>query len=95
MSVRFKDLEFGKLFDGVQSILKFGDDYELSIVQHSSSYGGRNGLYEIAVFFQGEQHELAGVTQDGDTVKGYLSEQEVDGIILKMMALTGEDGVQV
>jgi hypothetical protein len=37
---------------------------------------------------------MKGITRDGDTVKGYLSEQEVDGIILKMMALTGEDGVQ-
>jgi len=93
--MRFNDLVFKPLFDGVQSVLSFGKDYELSIVKHSSSYGGTQGLYEIAVFFEGEQRELAGVTREGDTVKGFLSEQEVDGIILKMMALTGEDGVQV
>jgi hypothetical protein len=92
--MKFKDLKFGKLFDGVQAVLKFGEDYELSIVQHSGSYGGKQGLYEIAVFFQDKgQVEMKGITRDGDTVKGYLSEQEVDGIILKMMALTGEDGV--
>jgi len=91
--MRFKDLTFKQLFDGVQSIVKFGKDYELSIVKHSSSYGGTQGLYEIAVFFEGEQKEMSGITREGDTVRGFLTEQEVDGIMLKMMALTGEDGV--
>lgn len=94
MSVRFNDLEFRPLFDGVQAIVDYGD-YELSIVRHSGSYGGRNGLYEIAVFKEGEQVELAGVTMEGDTIKGYLTEENVNGIMLKMNTLTGIDGVQV
>lgn len=94
MSVRFKDLEFRPLFDGIQAIVDYGD-YELSIVRHSGSYGGRNGLYEIAVFKEGEQVELAGVTMEGDTIKGYLTEENVNGIMLKMNTLTGIDGVQV
>ena len=92
--MRFKDLKFGELFDGVQAIVGYGD-YELSIIKHSSSYGGKQGLYEIAVFFQGEQHELSGVTEEGDTIKGFLTIEEVDGIMLKMMSLTGETGLQV
>jgi hypothetical protein len=91
--MRFKDLKFKDLYDGVQSIVKFGDDYELSVVRHSSSYGGSQGLYEIAVFHNDGQIELQGITKEGDTVKGYLTEQEVDGILLKMVAATGEDGV--
>lgn len=92
--MRFKDLTFGSLFDGVQSLVKFGD-YELSVVKHSGSYGGRNGLYEIAVFDGDGQVEMKGITREGDTVKGFLSEEEVTGILLKMSALTGESGVQI
>jgi len=92
--MRFEDLEFQPLLDGIQAVVGYGD-YELSIVRHSGSYGNAHGLYEIAVFYQGDQHELKGVTMEGDTVKGYLSEQEVYGIMLKMMSLTGEQGSQI
>lgn len=94
MSVRFNDLEFRPLFDGIQAIVDYGD-YELSIVRHSGSYGNAHGLYEIAIFKEGEQVELAGVTMEGDTIKGYLTEENVNGIMLKMNTLTGIDGVQV
>ena len=89
---QFSDLKFHKFMDGIAANVTYGE-YELSVVQHSSSYGGTQGLYEIAVFFEGEQKEMSGITREGDTVKGFLTEQEVDGIMLKMMALTGEDGV--
>ena len=92
--MRFKDLEFQKFRDGIQAVVGYGD-YELSIIRHSGSYGNAQGLYEIAVIYQGSLHELKGVTSEGDTVKGYLSEQEVDGIMLKMMSLTGEQGSQI
>ena len=94
MSVRFNDLEFRPLFDGIQAIVDYGD-YELSIVRHSGSYGNAHGLYEIAVLKEGELVELAGVTMEGDAVKGYLTEENVNGIMLKMNTLTGVDGVQV
>lgn len=95
--MRFSELEFMKtpLPEGIQAVVSYGNDYELSIIQNSVSYGSKQGLYEIAVFFQGEQQELKGVTEEGDTIKGFLSEQEVDAIMLKMMALTEEEGSQV
>lgn len=93
--MQFSNLEFNKLFDGVQAVIGFGKTYELSIIKHSSSYGGKQGLYEIAVFKDGDQAELPGITEDGDTIKGFLNESDVDAIIKKMQLVSGEDGVQV
>ena len=79
---------------GVQAILDFGK-YELSIVQNESSYGNKQGLYEIAVFKDGDQHELPGITEEGDTVKGFLTEDDVDCIIKKLYSITGVEPQQI
>ena len=84
----FSDLQFVKFLDGVSARVVYGD-YELSVVKHSGSYGGRNGMYEIAVFKGHEMLEMPGITQDGDTVKGFLNEEEVTGIMKKMIAVGG------
>ena len=84
----FNDLQFVKFLDGVSARVVYGD-YELSVVKHSGSYGGKNGMYEIAVFKGHEMLEMPGITQDGDTVKGFLSEEEVTGIMKKMIAVGG------
>ena len=86
--IPFKETEMPK---GIQSILKFGKDYELSIVKSDFSYGGKSGLYEIAVFKGDNQVELPGITEEGDTVKGFLSEGDVMGIIKKMHLVSGAD----
>ena len=85
---RFSDLQFVEFLDGVSARVVYGD-YELSVVKHSGSYGGRNGMYEIAVFKGHEMLEMPGITQDGDTVKGWLSEQDVTSIMKKMIAVGG------
>jgi hypothetical protein len=64
-------------------------EYELSVVKHGSSYGNVNGLYEIGVFKGDDMVEMPGITQEGDTVKGFLNEEEVTGIMKKMMAVGG------
>jgi hypothetical protein len=79
---------------GVQAILNFAK-YELSIIQNESSYGNKQGLYEIAVFEGGSQIELPGITAPGDTVKGYLTESDIDAIISKMYFLTGNTPRQI
>lgn len=80
---------------GVQAVLQFGDDYELSIVSNEYSYGGSKGLYEIMVIKNGEQTELPGVTEEGDAIKGFLSEEEVVSILKKMYLITGKKPVQI
>jgi hypothetical protein len=86
--IPFKETEIP---NGIQSILKFGPDYQLSIVKSDFSYGGNSGLYEIAVFTGDSQINMPGITEDNDTVKGFLSESEVVGIVKKMHLVTGED----
>jgi hypothetical protein len=94
--MRFADLTFKEteMPKGIQSVVKYGD-YELSIVKNEVSYGNAQGYYEIAVFKDVDQVELPGITSDGDTVKGWLSEHEVSGIMVKMHTLTKEQPVQV
>jgi hypothetical protein len=79
---------------GVQAILDYGE-YELSIVNNEASYGNKQGLYEIAVFKGNEQFELPGITSKDDTVKGWLTESDVDAIIKKMFFLTGTTPRQI
>ena len=79
---------------GVQAIIDFGK-YELSIIQNEVSYGNKQGLYEIAVFKDNEQTELPGITAEGDSVKGNLTEADIDAIIKKMYFLTGNEPRQI
>ena len=55
----FSDLQFVKFLDGVSATATYGE-YELSVVKHGSSYGGKKGLYEIGVFKGNEMVEMSG-----------------------------------
>ena len=92
----FEDLKFTntKIPKGIQSVVGFGD-YQLSIIKNSTSYGGQQGLYEIGVFKDGAMVEMPGITEEGDSVKGWLSESDVSGIIKKMHLATGSEPNQV
>ena len=92
----FEDLKFTntKIPKGIQSVVGFGD-YQLSIIKNNTSYGGQQGLYEIGVFKDGDMVEMPGITEEGDTVKGWLSESDVSGIIKKMHLATGSEPKQV
>ena len=81
--------------NGVQVILSFGGKYDLSIVQNELSYGNKQGLYEIAVIKNGSFKIMPGITDEGDTVKGWLTEKDVDNIIKKMYTITMENPVQI
>ena len=38
--------------------------------------------------------ELPGITEEGDTVKGFLTEENVTGIMKKMISITASQGEQ-
>jgi hypothetical protein len=80
----FKDLEFIELdshMNGVSARMMFENGYGVSVVSHSFSYGGKSGLYELAVLdVDGELTYDTPVTGD---VIGYLTPEEVT----KTMAL--------
>ena len=95
--MKFEDIKFTPttMPKGIQSLIAFGE-YELSIICNDSSYGGKNGgsLYEIGVFKNNKMVELPGITEPNDTVKGFLSESDVEGIIKKMHLISGADPEQ-
>jgi len=90
-NIKFKNTDFPK---GVQAMLGFGE-YKLSIIQNETSYGSEKGLYEIGVFKNKDMVEMPGITAVGDTVKGFLTESDVDVIIKKMHMATGEQPTQI
>ena len=77
--VKFDELEFKELVDmnGVYCRIMFENGFGASIVKHDFSYGGRDGLYEIAVLddIEGGPIYYTSVTDD---VLGYLSEGDVE-----------------
>jgi hypothetical protein len=76
--INFKDLEFKELPDlaGIYCRIQFDNGYGASIVKHEYSYGGKDGLYEIAVLdSSGEITYDTPITND---VLGYLSEDDVE-----------------
>lgn len=74
----FKDLEFKQLSDlsGIYCRIMFENGFGASIVKHKFSYGGKDGMYEIAVLddINGSPIYYTSVTDD---VLGHLSEDEV------------------
>ena len=72
----FKDLVFEQVEGrGIQAWVTFRNGFEVSVVKHDFSYGGKKGLYEIGVF------NAAGHMCDpldwGDDVKGWLLPSDV------------------
>ena len=84
-----------ELQEGYQWLLQFGDQYQLSIINHKGSRGYPN-LYEIGVFSDCDTMAvLPGVTDEDDQVKGNLTPNQVDAIIPKMISVTGKMPVSV
>jgi hypothetical protein len=91
----FEMIEKVDVLGGLQCILDFGDDVELSIISGTGAYGGDRGLYEIAVLKNGEFAGLPGIVDVEEQVRGYLTEAEIDVIIKTMYLLTGKVPSQV
>ena len=85
----FKDLEFVIMTDpfmpGKKSRIYFDNGYGASVVSHTFSYGGKLGLYELAVLKDDELHYDNPVA-NGDVV-GYLSEDEVSELMIEVQKL--------
>ena len=84
----FKDIEFkpnpmGADF-GIVSRTQFDNGYEASVVKSEYTYGGKDGLYELAVFKDGEICYDTPVTDD---VIGYLIPEYVTDVMAKIQQL--------
>jgi hypothetical protein len=86
---KFEDLEFIKLDDefmkGVQCRMMFENGFGVSVVSHTYSYGGKDGLFEVAVL--GKDGDLTYNTPVTNDVVGYLNPDEVTEIIEQVQNL--------
>jgi len=84
----FKDLEFKDLPDyrGIQCRIMFENGFGASVIRHEHTYGGKDGLYELAVLdADGEIHYDNSVA-NGD-VHGYLTEVDVTELLKEIQNL--------
>ena len=85
----FKDLEF-KLhpnhIGGKQARIIFDNGYGASIIQTPFSYGGKMGLYELAILDEeGHVCNTTSISEKG--VIGYLREKDVSEVMIKIQNL--------
>lgn len=69
-----------------QKLVRFGPDYELSIVRERDC----NDLYEMAVLFKGTIVKMPGISDSHDDVTRFRTTQDVAMIMKKMHMITGE-----
>ena len=86
----FKDLEFidhpmGAEVGGIMSRIYFDNGYGASIIQSQFSYGGKIGLYELAVL--DEDGDVCYTTPITDNVIGYLREEDVSEVMIRIQNL--------
>jgi hypothetical protein len=83
----FKDLEFRphRDVDGTQSVMMFDNGYGVSVIKKPFSYGGKMGLYELAVLDSGE--DITYNTPVTNDVLGHLSEEEVTKYMIEVQKL--------
>jgi hypothetical protein len=84
----FKDIVFktnpmGADF-GIVSRTKFDNGYEVSVVKSEYTYGGKDGLYELAIFKDDDICYDTPITND---VLGYLTDKDVTEVLIKIQQL--------
>ena len=83
----FKDTKVPK---GISAIVEFPNGWGASIIQNDVSYGGKSGLFEIAVLdSKGDINSQTDITDD---VCGWCDEKDVDRILSAISKLDS-DGV--
>lgn len=87
----FSDLKFGDGRNGIggaQAIAFFQNGYGVSIIRNGYSYGGKDGLYELAVIRGSVSNwDIDYDTPITDDVRGWLSEDTVTDILTLVEAL--------
>lgn len=83
----FNDLTFKTLPDGmgISARTFFDNGYGVSVVKGPYTYGGPNGLYELAVL-NGEG-AISYDTDITDNVVGHLTENEVSEVLERIQSL--------
>ncbi len=64
--------------------VEFYNGFALSVIRHNSSYGGKQGLFEIQLYkggLSGSPYSLPPITIEDDSVQGFLTQEQVTEII--------------
>lgn len=89
--MEFSDLVFSGrsgFGDGIAGRTFFPNGYGASVIRSSYSYGGADGLYELAVLRGNESDwRLTYDTPITDDVIGHLSESDVSALLKRIEAL--------
>jgi len=72
------------IMNGVQHVYAFPNGYGASVIKHDGSYGGKEGLWEIAVHNEGEMCYTSDITND---VIGHLAWPNVESILERIKLL--------
>lgn len=86
----FEDLQFEEIDYGIAAHHLFDNHYGVSVIQNPYSYGGREGLYELAVIRMTpdmKYSELCYDTPITNDVLGYLTPEEVTDIMKQVSEL--------
>ena len=87
----FNDLEFNHIeryssdIEAIQCRIRFDNGYGASIVKGPYSYGGTDGLYEVAVL--DANGKIAYNTPITNDVLGYLTEENVTEVLISIQKL--------
>jgi hypothetical protein len=73
------------MFSGYYKVFEFDNGYGASVVSHSGSYGGNNGLFEIAVL--DKRGMITYDTPVTNDVEGYLDFADVVAVLDKIKQL--------
>jgi hypothetical protein len=90
--ITFKDLKFNKFEneerfgEGIYCRVFFKNGLGASIVRHKHSYGGPDGLYELAVLKK-DTEDIIYDTIVTDDVEGYLTEDDVTNVLVNIQIL--------
>lgn len=66
---------------GSQRIYRFPNGYGASVVRHERSYGGRSGLFELAVLDSNDEICYDTPITTGSSVIGWLTLEQVDTLL--------------
>lgn len=72
---------------GIQVVHRFENNFGASVVRHNFSYGGEDGLFELAVLTfasEANDYELTYDTEITDTVLGHLTEEDVESLLKRI-----------
>ena len=85
---KFDLLTFEKLKhqDGIQAIVEFPNGFGASVIKSDTSFGGKSGLFELAVL-DNENGHINSTTDITDDVIGWQDEDDIDRVLTAISKL--------